>query len=92
MRATLGDLKLTPHDWKSFIDSISPALNVEPLPRLGKNADGSTRCPLQVMIGLRMRLETLCLTIKHFTSDRKISRRGVFSASGENSQATARNR
>lgn len=53
MRAMLGELKLAPHDWASVIDAIQTVLNESACPRLGRNPDGTTRTPLQVMTGIR---------------------------------------
>ena len=55
LRAILGELNLAPQDWSSVIEAVPPALNEAPLKRLGKNNDGTTRTPLQVMTGIRPR-------------------------------------
>ena len=54
-RAIQSELKLGPQDWKRVIEMIPTALNEAPLPRLGKNNDGTTRCPLQVRTGIALR-------------------------------------
>lgn len=50
--ALLSKWKLAPQDWPTVIGVVMTALNESPLKRLGKNNDGSFRCPLEVMTGL----------------------------------------
>lgn len=55
MRSILAELKMAPQDWTLVIDQIPSILNEAPEERLGRNPDGSTRSPLQVMTGIRPR-------------------------------------
>lgn len=53
VRATLSELKLAPRDWASVIDIIPSVLNEAPESRPGRNTDGWTRTPLELMIDIR---------------------------------------
>lgn len=55
MRALIAELKLAPQDWTTVIALIPTILNEAPLSRLGKDAEGFTLSPLQVMTGIRPR-------------------------------------
>lgn len=53
--ALLSEYRLGPGDWPLVIDTVMRALNEAPLKRLGSRSDGTFRCPLEVMTGIRPR-------------------------------------
>lgn len=55
LRSLLAELKLGPQDWPAVINILPTILNEASEERLGKNSDGTTRSPLQVMTGIRPR-------------------------------------
>lgn len=54
-RAMIAEAKLAPEDWPDITRPVQTVLNKAPLERLGRNADGSARTPLQVMTGIKPR-------------------------------------
>lgn len=54
-RALIAELNLAPQDWPSIVGLLPTILNEAPLSRLGKDASGNMRCPLQVMTGIKPR-------------------------------------
>lgn len=68
LRAMLEELKLAPQDWVSVIDIILSVLNEAPETHLGRNNDGKTRSPLEVMTGIRPRRAILQVIQEHDVS------------------------
>lgn len=66
-RAMLSELKLAPQDWACVLPSIATALNQASLSRLGKNSNGLSRSPLEVMTGIHP--QRPLLRILHSDSD-----------------------
>lgn len=52
-RALLSEWRLSAGSWTSIVEAIQKIMNQSPLKRLGTNAQGVMRCPMEVFTGLK---------------------------------------